>query len=388
MGGPDATLTSENSHFLRSGPQEATLVMQRGVRTIAKVTEWLPWSPNGGTVVATVITQWTLLVGQSGHNSVTRKAEALLKLMHNVHNSTYFYGATNGRPLCIHSAITAMCVRSSCLLWATCERPTSLATFVWLFWTYSKLLRDHGDVWASCVPPLNDQGNRSASFLPPTATWPILWSQLKWTPSAPNQNGPKIWKMSISSSCHLRRYLVSHGVLKMWQSSWPASLLLAGLTFWPRRLERWLTTLSGLSTQVEYQWFVGARTLQNWHSRVFRVIPTENPATRWGILSTVSSLCDPMGMAAPYVLTGKSIVQDFCQLKLTWDECVLDDLHLFWTTIVLIIVISQSPSGLSNLIYCITLLMQVSSDMDVSCTCDWWLSMVTFIVLLFSGSLA
>ena len=41
-----------------------------------------------------------------------------------------FFGATNGRPPCIHSATTTMRVPSSCLLWTTCERPTSSATFV------------------------------------------------------------------------------------------------------------------------------------------------------------------------------------------------------------------------------------------------------------------
>ena len=70
-----------------------------------------------------------------------------------------FYGATNGRSLCIISATTV--------------------TIVPLFWTCAKLHGDHGvhgDVWTSCVPPLNDQGKRSASFLPSTATWPFLWS--------------------------------------------------------------------------------------------------------------------------------------------------------------------------------------------------------------------
>ena len=36
----------------------------------------------------------------------------------------------------------------------------------------------------------------------------------------------------------------------MWQSSRPASFSPAGLTLWPSQLERWLATLSGLSTQV------------------------------------------------------------------------------------------------------------------------------------------
>ena len=49
-----------------------------------------------------------------------------------------FYGATKGRPLCINSATTAMSVPPPCLFWTTCERPTSSATFVRLFWTCSK----------------------------------------------------------------------------------------------------------------------------------------------------------------------------------------------------------------------------------------------------------
>ena len=70
--------------------QQVAQRRQSGGRTIAKVAEGLPWSPNGGTVDATVIAQWTLSVGQRRHNGGTRKAEALLKLIHNVHNCTYF----------------------------------------------------------------------------------------------------------------------------------------------------------------------------------------------------------------------------------------------------------------------------------------------------------
>ena len=40
----------------------------------------LPWSPNGGTVVAKVIAQWMLLVGQRRHNGGTIEAEASTKL--------------------------------------------------------------------------------------------------------------------------------------------------------------------------------------------------------------------------------------------------------------------------------------------------------------------
>ena len=39
-------------------------------------------------------------------------------------------------------------------------------------------------------------------------------------------------------------------VLRLWQSSRPASFSPAGLTLWPSWLERWLATLNGLSVQI------------------------------------------------------------------------------------------------------------------------------------------
>ena len=44
----------------------------------------LPRSPNGGTVVATVVAQGTLLVGHRRHSGGTKEAEASPKLIHNV----------------------------------------------------------------------------------------------------------------------------------------------------------------------------------------------------------------------------------------------------------------------------------------------------------------
>ena len=60
------------------------------------VAQGLPWSPNGGTAVATVIAQWTLLVGQRRHNGGSREASASLKLVYNVYNSTHCF---TGRPM-------------------------------------------------------------------------------------------------------------------------------------------------------------------------------------------------------------------------------------------------------------------------------------------------
>ena len=54
-------------------------------RTIAMVAQGLPWSPNGGGLVATVIVSRTLLVCQRRHNGGTRKAEALNMLKNSRH---------------------------------------------------------------------------------------------------------------------------------------------------------------------------------------------------------------------------------------------------------------------------------------------------------------
>ena len=100
---------------------------QSGGRTIANVAKGLPLSPNGGTMDAigrAKEAQWWYKEGKSCSNWYTMFITVRI-----------FYGTTNDRPLCIHSATTAMCVPSSCLLWATSERPTSSATFVRLFRT-------------------------------------------------------------------------------------------------------------------------------------------------------------------------------------------------------------------------------------------------------------
>ena len=77
-----------------------------------------------------------------------------------------FYGATNGRPLCIHSATMAMCVPSSCLLRTTCERPTSSATFVRLFWTCSNFTANMASMVMSERPVYHHWATK-ATVLPP-----------------------------------------------------------------------------------------------------------------------------------------------------------------------------------------------------------------------------
>ena len=48
----------------------------------------------------------------------------------------------------------------------------------------------------------------------------------------------------------------------------------------------------------------------------------DKPLTRRGILSSISSIYDPLGLAAPFPLKGKQILQDLCKTQAAWDETV------------------------------------------------------------------
>ena len=54
------------------------------------------------------------------------------------------------------------------------------------------------------------------------------------------------------------------------------------------------------------------------------------PCTRRGVLSTVAQLYDPIGFLAPFVLTGKNILQRANQLGLDWDKELDMELRAHW----------------------------------------------------------
>lgn len=62
----------------------------------------------------------------------------------------------------------------------------------------------------------------------------------------------------------------------------------------------------------------------------FKVDLTERPATRRGILSVVASVYDPLGFLAPYILTGKRVLQEMCKRGMDWDEPLPSDLKPKW----------------------------------------------------------
>ena len=64
----------------------------------------------------------------------------------------------------------------------------------------------------------------------------------------------------------------------------------------------------------------------------FKIVIKDRPATRRGILSTVSSVYDPLGFAAPFILQAKLILQDLCRKKLDWDEEISEEYLERWRT--------------------------------------------------------
>ena len=72
-------------------------------------------------------------------------------------------------------------------------------------------------------------------------------------------------------------------------------------------------------------WCVETDTLE------FRLNIRQQPSTRRGVLSSVASVYDPLGLAAPVILVGKKILQEICKEGLDWDEPLGETQQDQWT---------------------------------------------------------
>ena len=62
----------------------------------------------------------------------------------------------------------------------------------------------------------------------------------------------------------------------------------------------------------------------------FQVEVKDHPVTRRAILSTVSSIFDPLGLVCPVLLGGRKILQQLCRDGCSWDDPISDDLEREW----------------------------------------------------------
>jgi len=67
------------------------------------------------------------------------------------------------------------------------------------------------------------------------------------------------------------------------------------------------------------QWHVASDTFR------FKITIKDRPPTRRGILSTVSSVNDPLGFVAPFVLPAKILLQELCRKGLGWDDKIPEE---------------------------------------------------------------
>ena len=62
----------------------------------------------------------------------------------------------------------------------------------------------------------------------------------------------------------------------------------------------------------------------------FRIILKDRPLTRRGVLSTISSIYDPLGLVAPFLLKGKRLLQHLCNIHLDWDQQIEGEERAVW----------------------------------------------------------
>lgn len=62
----------------------------------------------------------------------------------------------------------------------------------------------------------------------------------------------------------------------------------------------------------------------------FKMDIKDQPLTRRGILSMVSSVFDPLGFLVPFTLKAKCLLQELCKIKLGWDEKIPGHLAQQW----------------------------------------------------------
>ena len=62
----------------------------------------------------------------------------------------------------------------------------------------------------------------------------------------------------------------------------------------------------------------------------FKISLRDKPFTRRGILSIVSSIYDPLGLVAPFILPAKRLLQNLCRNGLGWDDIVSNEHITIW----------------------------------------------------------
>ena len=71
-----------------------------------------------------------------------------------------------------------------------------------------------------------------------------------------------------------------------------------------------LTQSMNVQRALGVYWCVASDCLE------FRIVLQDKPLTRRRMLSTISSVYDPLGLASPFLLKGRKLLQSLCNSKL------------------------------------------------------------------------
>ena len=63
---------------------------------------------------------------------------------------------------------------------------------------------------------------------------------------------------------------------------------------------------------------------------MFEIRTIQKPLTRQGLLSTLSSIYDSLGLVSLFILEGRKIIQILCKNEFKWDEEIPEDLRYAW----------------------------------------------------------
>ena len=94
--------------------------------------------------------------------------------------------------------------------------------------------------------------------------------------------------------------------------------------------ERAISVKDHLLDQLPCERALGTRWDVETDTFGFRISLKDKPSTRRGILSIVSSIYDPLGFVAPFILPAKRLLQSLCRRGLGWDDMVSNEDITIW----------------------------------------------------------
>ena len=114
--------------------------------------------------------------------------------------------------------------------------------------------------------------------------------------------------------------------LTKWTSNTPSLLDQVPASQHSKQQSQHVTGSHAQEHALGIRWNVGKDTFG------YAIQVPQRSVTKRGILSTLSSVFDPLGLVGPFILRARLIVQDLCRLCIGWDEPVPKEVCVRWSS--------------------------------------------------------